>query len=145
MLLQADQAPLTSAEGATLAAALAMLSNGLAAAGRASLLEPNALTAAWEATQMAELLTRTKYPLEPGRLQLDGSTCVQAEQNGSAQQDGANQCDGREEPIGHADHRAVQDSLVQIATDLSASMAGGEARAWCLKQLRDTRYGPKMV
>ena len=145
MLLQADQAPLTSAELATLTEALAVLSNGLAAAERASLLEPNASAAAWEATQMAELLSSTQYPLGPGSLRLDGSTCIQTEQDVAPQQDGANHCNGREDLLGDAHHRAVQDSLIQVATALSASVAGEEARAWCLKQLQDTRYGPKTV
>ncbi|KAK9826218.1 hypothetical protein WJX74_000685 [Apatococcus lobatus] len=130
---KAESAPLTAAEWATLTDALAMLSSGLAAAQTASLLEPSALATGWGPGQMTKLLK----DLNPSGTLGDHP---QDERHAEDRRKRAESGRRADELMGVPCDNAVQDSLIQAGTALSSLVAGGEARAWCLKQLKDARF-----
>lgn len=136
-LLQEGQTQLTSTEWATLTEALALLSSGLAAAQRASLIEPSALAAAWEAGHMAQLLTAN---ITSHAGMTDRGTEAQNGRTVASHQDAMGPGGQATRDAGGSRDEIGQDRLILAGTALSGTLAGKEARAWCLKQLLHARY-----
>lgn len=136
-LSQVGQAQLTPTEWGTLTEALALLSKGLAAAQRASLIEPCALAAGWKAGQMAQLLL-TDTSSHTGVI--NSSADAQTGKGAAAHQDATGPGEKAIGEGGKSDGEVGWDCLIQAGTALSGTVAGEEARAWCLRQLLTARY-----
>ena len=127
--MQVQQVPLTLAQRATLAEALAILSEGLGAALGAQLIGESTVEAAWEAGQMRTLLSHgSRVSHQPGT---NGAACSGSDASG---------------PDGSASGRlcrpgaSCQNDLIRAVTAMPGSVAGEEAQAWCLQQILNSRY-----